>query len=169
MPGEAELAASVKGLSLKEFFDKHLKVDYWLGYSTGGDHVFILSPATDRSEAGGMSPFNPLGRCTFYTDEGTCSIHDNKPTECALYLHSVTNTESKEYRKEIVEAWRDPAHQAQIAELLGRVPEVPDVQTGELNPLLSMLLERNPSALMEGIVEIMAKIAESSAKFDKNE
>ena len=46
----------------------------------------ILSPALKGYE-GDNAPFWPVGRCTFYTDDGLCEIHDIKPTEGCVVNH----------------------------------------------------------------------------------
>lgn len=117
LPGEAEKAAVLKDMSLKEFFDKYLMVDFWLGKRADG-HIFVLSPATKEGTPGEEFPFDPKGECIFYK-AGKCEIHAVKPYECAWYDHT---KEKDDTHKNVAEAWKD--HQGQIKELLGREPEI---------------------------------------------
>lgn len=115
-PGEVETAASLVGMSIKDFFSKYIMVDYWLNYPNRP--IFILSPATP-GRAGRIAPLTPLGRCIFLVDD-RCSIHEAKPYECAIYDHSFTSKEAAANHKDAAMAWKD--HQAQIIELLGHDP-----------------------------------------------
>lgn len=113
MPGEAEKAAELLGMTKKEFFDKYLGIDWW----EGSDPIFLLAPATHRSRPGQEYPSNPRGACVLFKD-GLCSIHAAKPHECRIWSCK-TPVEEGEH-EQVAMAWRD--HQAEIVELLGREP-----------------------------------------------
>jgi Fe-S-cluster containining protein len=113
-PGEAEKAAELLGLSLSEFFQEHLAVDWW----TGSSPVFVLAPAIAGEETGTEYPGNPRGRCIFLQADNSCQIHDAKPFECAKYWCGASKSE--DFHRQAAEAWED--HQDQITELLGREP-----------------------------------------------
>jgi Fe-S-cluster containining protein len=119
-PGEVELVAAARGVSVPELFRAYLAVDWW----EGDEPTFVLSPAIIRHgsvHAGTEIPANPLGRCVFY-EGGRCSIHAVKPRECATYHHDMTREQVAASHRGVFEAWQSPAHQAQIVELLGREP-----------------------------------------------
>lgn len=116
LPGEAEKAAEHMGLSLKEFFDKFLVVNWWVGIP---DDTYVLSPATVNSSPGREANADPSGRCIFFK-EGKCSIHAVKPFECREYIHSQQGNEIYERHEQVAMAWEE--HQDQIIELLGREP-----------------------------------------------
>lgn len=116
LPGEAEATAKLLGLTLLDFFDAHLTVDYWMG-----ENIFVLRPRTTFEDGGDVSALNSLGRCSFYRDE-RCAIHAAKPFECAVTSHEVHPVGLR--RTVIAEAWLQ--HQDQIVELLEREPQVPE-------------------------------------------
>lgn len=118
-PGEVETAASLVGMPIKDFFNKYIMVDYWVGDAEEGDYIYNLSPAIP-GYAGRVAPFlSPTGRCAFLEDN-KCSIHEAKPAECANYYHTFDYSAVKSNHKEAGLAWKD--HQAQIIELLGHDP-----------------------------------------------
>lgn len=114
LPGEAEKAAEHLGLTMKEFFDRHLAVDWWV---TDEDDIFLLSPAVKGAPTGTEFPGDPHGTCVFFVN-GQCSIHAVKPYECrdmwcgdagSPLAHAATAL-----------AWE--VYQEQIHDLLGRRP-----------------------------------------------
>lgn len=125
LPGEAEKAAKLKGLSLKTFFKRYLAVDFWAAPDRKTpkiDHtVFVLSPAVVGNKIGREFPANPMGTCVFFKD-GRCDIHEAKPYECARALHG---TDTSGDRPKVVRAWNKDEHQDQIVSLLGRMPREP--------------------------------------------
>jgi len=123
-PGEPERAAEYLGLSLQDFFDKFLAVDYWSPEEALEIFTFLLAPARKGMEPGEMYPFEPRGTCVFFDENELCAIHPVKPFECAFYDH--TNIELDECfdeRRKTVEEWKK--HQEQVEELLGHKPVVP--------------------------------------------
>ena len=62
--------------------------------------------------------------------DGKCMVHGAKPSECASYIHTDTAVEVKASHHSCRDAWKD--HQAQITEILGRKPEMPDLDMGTL-------------------------------------
>ncbi len=123
LPGEAELAAKLKGMTLQDFFNKYLSVDFY--YGEDEKPIFVLAPATDTSEPGKEYPMEPCGRCILFTDDGKCSIHIDKPYECRKMHHDGSAEAGDITHEEVSKAWEK--HQDQIKELLGRDPEPPDM------------------------------------------
>lgn len=113
-PGEAEAAAPLKGLSLQDFFNQYLAVDYWTGYP----NIYLLSPAVVGNGTGNVFPSDPGGRCVFY-ENGLCSIHAAKPFECRVMHHD--NTYGGDAHQDVAYAWRGEP-QKQIVQLLGYQP-----------------------------------------------
>ncbi len=66
-------------------FGERLMRDYW---SKPDAEIDILAPAIVGYE-GQSAPWWPMGRCTFLTDDGLCSLHDLglKPIEGRLAHH----------------------------------------------------------------------------------
>lgn len=120
-PGEAEKAAEHLGLSLPEFFAKHLGVDWIEACEETEGEVFILAPALEGEPAGEEYPGRPTGRCSLLTAEGTCMIHPAKPRECAHAHHDHTRQQARDLHMETGLMWKE--HQQQIRDLLGRQPE----------------------------------------------
>jgi Fe-S-cluster containining protein len=120
LPGEAEKAAQLMKMSLQDFFDKYLGVDWWNG-SSFGEETFLLSPAITDSTPGDLFEQNPLGRCVFYVND-KCLIHDAKPYECRMYWHG--DGGGSDRHQATAMAWKD--HQKQVAALLGRPPMAPE-------------------------------------------
>ena len=58
-----------------------LMLDWWFD-NEQNKTVYVLTPAITGRE-GGQAPAIPSGRCTFFSDEGLCRLHDLglKPTE----------------------------------------------------------------------------------------
>ena len=113
LPGEAEKAAALLEMTMKEFFDTYLSVDWWIDY----DDIFLLAPAIDQYDTGDLYGSNPQGQCLLYQD-GLCLIHAEKPYECAMLVHNDINIQLKhEY---VAHEWA--THPDQIKELLGRKP-----------------------------------------------
>jgi hypothetical protein len=113
LPGEAERAAELLGMSLPDFSGQYLTADRWHA------GILVLSPAIAGQESGTESPGSPRGTCIFYR-EGRCSIHTAKPFEC----HEVvcTSPGDRSAHEAAGQAWNTPGNQAQIARLLGCDP-----------------------------------------------
>lgn len=128
LPGEAEKAAEALGMSVPDFFDKYLAVDWYedLG-KTGPDdsksrHVFVLSPATGAHNSGAMYGASPKGRCILF-DGTSCLIHATKPFECRAHHHEDDHEDVAERHAAVAVAWRDTeGAQEQLQELLGYDP-----------------------------------------------
>lgn len=122
--GEAEKAAEVLGLTLQEFFDKYLVADFHYRDTSAGEvPVWLLAPGIKSEPTGQEASFNPRGECVFFQD-GKCSIHATKPSECAFYDHTVPDGVAMEHRDSVVmESWKK--NQNQITELLGHEPVLP--------------------------------------------
>ena len=125
LPEEIKPAAALLGITEQEFFNEYLSVDYYgSSHDAEGNEIpngfmFVLSPATDKSQPGDIFPFDPSGTCVFLKDN-KCSIHSAKPFECKVYDHR--HLVSTEVHKHVAEAWLE--HKNKIVELLGREPEV---------------------------------------------
>ena len=136
-PGEAEEAAKLMGMSVEEFFQEYLAVDYWMG-DDEFPTTFVLSPRTTKMETGGTEfPLTPHGTCVFLKD-GLCQIHEAKPTECAAADHTTTAEEGQKTKKEIVKKWM--GRQKDIEELLGRKPAIKDPDVFDVLSFLKDML-----------------------------
>ena len=118
LPGEAESAAATMNMTLKQFFDTYLAVDWW----QGRPNTFVLAPAI-RGYEGGMYPAKPTGACVLFKD-GLCTIHGQHPHECRAHLHTDTHAQVKVRHEQVAAAWA--GHQRQITELLGHEPAAED-------------------------------------------
>lgn len=128
LPGEAEKAAALKAMPLRDFFTTYLGVDWFEGMG-GNDTVFLLAPAVKSMTPGDMYPSNPRGECVFFVD-GKCDIHDAKPHECREYLHGQSQEVIRARHETVSKAWS--SQQAQVVELLGREPEEASFEGGGL-------------------------------------
>ena len=131
-PREAELAAESMGMSLQEFFDGYLLVDYWFG----DDDIFVLSPCVVEASPGSEFPYNPYGTCVFFEND-RCSIYNYRPYECARTL-VCGGEDYKELHHDVAMMWAE--HQAQPIELLGEKPNVSPTLDDALDLLESMLV-----------------------------
>ena len=129
MPEEAEKTAESLNMTLKEFFDKYLAVDFFEGFG-GEEDTFVLSPAVVGNPTGDMFPYKPTGVCVFFK-EGKCSIHGNSPFECAQYIHTDEKKEVEKRHALVRDAWSK--NQNQIEELLERKPYAPENEGGLLD------------------------------------
>ena len=121
LPGEAEVAAKHLNLTLQEFFNKYLTVNWYEG-NDNMDTVFVLSPAITRASAGTEAPSDPRGVCVFFQPETlTCKIFPHHPYECITYYHIHDLKTLHERHIAVADAWKD--HQDLIKELLGREPQ----------------------------------------------
>lgn len=117
MPGEAEKAAKHMNLSLKDFFDKYLGINWW----EAEEDIFVLAPAIIGEKTGSEYPGDPKGRCIFFNKDGLCDIHPVKPFECAESTCNDSDIDINERHRSIRDEWED--NQEQIISLLGREPE----------------------------------------------
>ena len=132
LPGEAEKAAELMGMSLADFFRQYLAVDWW----TGDPNIFLLSPAIVGEESGSEFPGNPRGTCVFYKDE-RCQIHAAKPFECRDRWCGSRAAPRAVTHEDVAMAWT--GHQDVIAELLGREPEAEEYYGGGLSGLFGSM------------------------------
>ena len=126
LPGEAERAAALLGMEMKEFFRRHLVVDYWVGDGDpralaptkrfdpvlGAGHRYIAGDVVSFAY-----PFIP-GTCVFLDEEEHCSIHAAKPHECRMAYGCRSDPDMREAHKRVVRAWNRSEHQNQIDALL---------------------------------------------------
>lgn len=113
MPGEVQVAAESLGMSVKEFFDRYLAVDYWMGDPT----IYVLTLPTKNMKPGSMYEImEPNGACTEFRD-GKCSIHAVKPFECRYFDH--TRSRGDNPHSTVAEAWNTTENQQMIADLVG--------------------------------------------------
>lgn len=113
-PGEVEKAAEYLDLTLQDFFDKYLAVDWW----EGDPPTFILAPAIIGEGTGSEYPGDPKGQCVFLNNN-LCDIHKVKPIECSTM--NCTASDSGNVHEEVYKMWIE--NQEQIVELLGRKPK----------------------------------------------
>jgi hypothetical protein len=133
------------GMTLQDFFDKYLVVD-WQGGSEeyanteNGEDVYLLAPATRGSETGHEAQINQKGTCIFF-EEGKCKIHEaGKPFECAAYHHSKDHDESLILHNSAAKTWDNDKARAQLKQLLGgRDPEQPEADFGDI---LGLMMDR---------------------------
>lgn len=123
-PGEAEKAAEFLGLTLQEFFDKYLTVDFWSDTKEDSvKHLYVLSPGIKNAPTGTEHPFDPTGECVFF-DGYNCTIHEVKPNGCAFYDHLKDEEVCQENQKDnVIAPWQEEENHRQIVELLGREPK----------------------------------------------
>jgi Fe-S-cluster containining protein len=135
LPGEAEAAAPLLGMSLEEFFRTYLAVDWWehAEWLDCEREVFVLSPAIAGEEPGEEFPGDPRGTCVFY-ENGRCRIHAAKPHECR---ESLCTGPRGYVHEDTAKAWTE--HQGQIRELLGREPMAEAYDGGMFGSLFSGL------------------------------
>lgn len=134
LPGEAEQAAELLGMSLVELFKSKLAVDWYEDHPDTDAYVFVLAPALVGESAGEEYPGDPNGQCVFY-EGGRCDIHAAKPFECAALGHQEADIRG---RHEAV-AGRWVGHHEQIVELLEGEPVPSSYEGGGLfGGLLSM-------------------------------
>jgi Fe-S-cluster containining protein len=110
LPGEAEKAAELKGMSFAAFFKQYLGIDWWV------DDTQVLAPAIQGMLPGMRYPEDPIGTCVFLID-GKCDIHEAKPFECRSYVHTDNLAAGMDRRRTIVDAWRAEQHQKQCRDL----------------------------------------------------
>lgn len=116
LPTEVEAAAKTLGLSLQEFFDQYLGVDWW----EGPNPIFLLAPGLVGQPAGDMYPDRPTGQCRLLLPDGRCRIHGAHPFECREYLHGDTREVVKRRHHDVAMIWKN--HQAIVRKLLGEKP-----------------------------------------------
>lgn len=145
LPDEVRAAAGFLGLSLKEFFDRYLVIDWWYRPSEGTERLPVLSPGKE-DEHGGIASvefvytFNP---CIFLTEDDRCAIHAVKPHECRSSHHSGPGNEGQHY--EVAKVWASEEGRAIIREV-GHDPDgfevpIPTDFTDFLQRLLSVGLD----------------------------
>lgn len=111
-PGEAEKAAELLGLTMKQFFDQHLVAE--LPRRAGW---MILVPASGGNKPGTVDDRDvPVGRCVFFGKDGKCSIYAARPLECRLAHHDHTSDENQRIHDQIGYSWQH--NQAEIRSLL---------------------------------------------------
>jgi len=122
LPEEIAPLAKFLNLSIEETFNKHLLVDYWVGWEYKDEEkkeghsedVNVLAPNTISFEPGRVAMFTHLGdTCTFYK-EGKCSIHEVKPYECGI--SKACEDDMPKVHKEVAKKWIE--HQDFIKNLL---------------------------------------------------
>ena len=123
LPNEIGPAARLSGLTVKQFFRRHLQIDYWCG-ETKAESIFVLRPAVIGGVPAKEAPFDSRGRCVFYGEDGMCAIHAAKPYECAVARPCLAPSPDGLHWA-VGEAWATPQARALIRRLLGRKPKQP--------------------------------------------
>lgn len=117
-PGEAIKAAEFLGLTLREFFDKYLVVDFQTDHTGLKVSYYLLMPAT-VGEQGTVAGYIPKrGRCIFLNKENRCDIHSVKPKECRLYDHTVVKRDAEANHQMVASDWREA--QQEVFAAIGR-------------------------------------------------
>lgn len=106
-PGEAENIAQFLGISLQELFNRYLMPDSW---EIRSNSIRTLSPAIKGKSPGKYLSY-AVGECVFFKD-GLCTVHEVKPYECRVAIHSPTHFN---HHEEVGLSWAD--HQEQILTL----------------------------------------------------
>ena len=123
MPGEAEKVAAFLKISMQELFEKYLAIDW---YSEDGVDYYPLSPAVVGNMTGEMFPFKPSGTCVFL-ENGNCKIHSVAPFECQKYIHTQTQTETRERHGYVAKQW--VSKEQYLKNLLGTEPCPPEPES----------------------------------------
>ena len=131
MPGEAEKAAKYLNMSLQDFFNQYLGVNWWEADAKTDNDIFVLAPAIAGMQTGSEYPADPRGECVFF-ENGLCKIHPVKPFECAQFIHGDQTVSERHWK--VAKAWQE--HQSQINSLLGHRPEASEFLHGGLFGLL---------------------------------
>jgi Fe-S-cluster containining protein len=126
MPGEAQKAAKLMGMSFREFRDRYLVREFWGGYEgltiwcplkTVTLAAIGLKESTVnamkaagievQAKAGSWAPFSYAfapGRCIFLDENNRCKIHAAKPYECRMAMPCGTKDQPN-WRRKVVAAW----------------------------------------------------------------
>lgn len=128
LPDEVRVAAEFLGLSLKEFFDQYLVLDWWYRPSDSAERFAVLSPGK-LDEHGGIASFgfvNSLGTCIFLKDD-RCSIHPVKPQECRSAHHSRNRKSRREEGRrqhyEVAKFWSEDEEGRALVQEVGFDPD----------------------------------------------
>lgn len=112
LPGQAEKAANLLGVSFEDFFRKMLVVEFW--ESTNGlygGNILLLAPHRGLHLPGKIAEYDPLGRCIFLGLDDRCRIHGAHPYGCSEYIHTETHAEVMVRQRRIRDAWNTEALQ----------------------------------------------------------
>ena len=101
LPDQVPALLDFLGKPLEEMLGVELSFDYWM---EDDGNTYVLAPNI-VGNANDTYPYEPDGRCVFFTDEGRCSIHDVKPFECREFIHGDKNVGSR--HEAIAAAWRN--------------------------------------------------------------
>jgi Fe-S-cluster containining protein len=107
-------------VTVEELFRTKLAVDWFEAEMDIEETVYVLAPATQSMEPGGMYPGNPRGRCVFLTSDNRCEVHAAKPFECRRLLHTDTSDQVHNRHLKVARAWQQ--FQKQVRKLLGHEP-----------------------------------------------
>ncbi len=119
-PDEAEKVAKYLNITMKQFFDKYLSVDW---YQEDGKDYYPLSPVAKINFAGKMWPYNPTGECVFF-ENGRCKIYIVVPFECREYYHEDTREVCKKRHSKTAKLWGDK--EEYLTKLLKHPPYPPE-------------------------------------------
>ncbi len=114
-PGEAERAAALLNMSLQEFFDQYLVIDYW---AQSKENILLLMPRQKgyRRKRLSFSCALRTAECIFL-EQGLCKIHEAKPFECKATMGCVKDVEVTGWHEDAAMAWNNPEAQQQIKDL----------------------------------------------------
>jgi hypothetical protein len=134
MPEQIKVAADSLGLTEKEFFDKYLMIDWYENHQKSDNEIFVLAPAIENEDPGGMYPGDPRGQCTLYNSKKLCDIHTVKPFECSELECGEQDVQKR--HDSVAEAWI--CHQDYIEKLLGEKPYAIEFHGGGLFDILGL-------------------------------
>lgn len=113
-PGEAEKAATLLNLSLQDFFDQYLAIDYWLGVD---GNTLVLIPRQKGRERKRLSFSDAFhGATCIFLEQGLCKIHEAKPYECRETM-GCEEEPRLDWHKAAALGWDTPEAQQQIEDL----------------------------------------------------
>ena len=115
-PGEASRAAEHLGLTLQQFFEASLVVDWYEDFN--GRDVEVLSPATQRQTPGARAteddPRHP-SRCRLLGARGCKLPFELRPLECRKYYGCDRSTWGDGRSRKLAAAWSE--HPAELVQL----------------------------------------------------
>ncbi len=115
-PGEAEKAAELFRMSLRDFFEEYLVVDFWVA----DIDINLLMPRQTTKEGGGRLSYSDgftSSPCVFLSNDDRCMIHSAKPHECKQAMGCSEN-ESTNWHEAVAMTWDNPESQQRIEDLL---------------------------------------------------
>lgn len=117
LPGQVTKAAEHLGLSVEEFFDRYLILEYW----EGPPRIYVLAPRRVGQQApvAKYAAAFDHGPCALLTEKGCRLPPDFRPAECLAAFRCSTHPYA--WRPAAVPTWeKDPGELVQIRKHIGR-------------------------------------------------